>query len=182
MRLGVTAPFREAASLAAALLGVATDEATVRRYTYGAGTVMLAVEAAALRHALADPQAADDAPDCRQLRLDATKVPLVGGTWTDVKLAAFGVVVPGPPDPDGQPTIQTERVSYVARWAPAAQFSETSTLAAQRRGVDAATVVVSPNDGADWIQGNLDLVAPQAVRILDFPHAVEHLGVVAALV
>lgn len=38
------------------------------------------------------------------------------------------------------------------------------------------------HNGAEWIQGNLDLVAPQAVRILDFPHAVEHLGTVAALV
>jgi hypothetical protein len=179
-RLGATVPFREAAGLAAVLLGVATDEATVRRYTYGAGDAALAAEAAALHRALADPQTVADAPACLQLSLDATKVPLVGGDWTDVKLAVIGAVVPGPPDEDGRPTARTERVSYVARWEPAARFGQTLTLEAQRRGVDEAAVVVSPNDGAEWIQGNLDLVAPQAVRILDFPHAVEHLGAVAA--
>lgn len=165
-----------------ALLGLAADEATVRRYTYGAGDAALEAEAAALRRALRGPQTVADAPACLQLSLDATKVPLVGGDWTDVKLAALGVVVPGSPDEDGQPTVRTERVSYVARWEPAARFGETITLEAQRRGVDEAAVVVSPNDGAEWIQGNLDLVAPQAVRILDFPHAIEHLGAVAALV
>ena len=48
------------------------------------------------------------------------------------------------------------------------------TLEAQRRGVDEAGTLVSPNDGAEWIQGVLDLVAPRAVRILD-----ESLGAVA---
>jgi len=42
--------------------------------------------------------------------------------------------------------------------------------------------VASPNDGALWIQEVVDLVAPQAVRILDEPHAAEHLAVVGALV
>ncbi len=69
----------------------------------------------------------------------------------------------------------------MARWAPAERFGLTITPEAQRRGVDEALVVVSPNDGAAWIQGNLDLVAHRAVRILDLPHAVEHLGTVAAL-
>jgi hypothetical protein len=70
----------------------------------------------------------------------------------------------------------------VARWELAEQFGQTSTPEAQWRGLDEAPVVVSPNDGATWIQGLLALVAPQAVRILDFPHAVEHLSAVAALV
>jgi hypothetical protein len=41
--------------------------------------------------------------------------------------------------------------------------------------------VVSPNDGADWIPGVLDLLAPRAVRILDEPHAGEHLAAVGGL-
>ena len=45
-----------------------------------------------------------------------------------------------------------------------------------------AELVLSPNDGADWIQGNLDLLVPEAVRILDEPHAAEHLATIAALV
>jgi hypothetical protein len=43
--------------------------------------------------------------------------------------------------------------------------------------------VVSPNDGALWIQDDVvDLVAPQAVRILDEAHGAEHLGRIGQLV
>ncbi len=56
------------------------------------------------------------------------------------------------------------------------------TLEANRRGVDEACLVVSPNDGADWIQGILDHIAPEAVRILDEPHAAEHLRTIGELI
>lgn len=181
-RLGATVPFRDAAALLADLLGVTVHEATLRRYTYQAGEAALAEEAAALQEVLAGPPPGPAAPPCLQVSLDATKVPLVGGQWTDAKLAAFGEVAPGPPDREGQPTVTAVRVSYAARWEPAEAFGATITLEAHRRGLLGAPTVVSPNDGAEWIQHNLDLVAPQAVRILDFPHAVEHLGAVAALV
>lgn len=175
-------PFREAAALLADLLGVTAHEATLRRYTYQAGEAALAEEEAALPQVLAGAPPGPAAPPCLLVSLDATKVPLVGGQWTDAKLAAFGEVAPGPPDDAGRPTATTTRVSYAARWEPAEAFGATITLEAHRRGLLGAPTVVSPNDGAEWIQHNLDLVAPQAVRILDFPHAVEHLGAVAALV
>jgi len=34
-------------------------------------------------------------------------------------------------------------------------------------------------DGAEWLQGLVDVLRPDAVRILDFPHAIEHLTTVA---
>jgi len=110
-------------------------------------------------------------PAVLQVSLDATKVPLVGGGWTDVKLAVFADLALGPPLEDGPPTLAPQTTSYVARWEPAARFGETITLEAQRRRLEEAGVVVSPNDGAEWIQG-----------IPDFPHAIEHLGAVATLV
>lgn len=169
-RLGGAVPFAEARDLLRLVLGVRVSEATLRQRTYSAGRAALAVEAAG--PAAAAPGAAAPPPARVQLSLDATKVPLVGGAWTDVKLAAFADLAP-----DGTAT----NLSYVARWEPADRFGQSITPEAQRRGVDEAGVVVSPNDGAAWIQGNLDLVAHRAVRILDFPHAVEHLGAVAAL-
>lgn len=172
-RLGGAVPFAEARDLLRLVLGVRVSEATLRQRTYSAGRAALAVEEAALAGALRSPGRADQPPAVLQLSLDATKVPLVGGAWTDVKLAAFAELAP-----DGAAT----KLSYVARWAPAERFGETITLEAQRRGLDAAGAVASPNDGAAWIQGNLDLVAHRAVRILDFPRAAEHLGVVAGLV
>jgi hypothetical protein len=181
-RLGSTVDFAEAAALLELAVGVRMGVTTLRRCTYAAGVAALAVEAEALAQAMQAPARAARPPAVLQVSLDATKVPLVGGGWTDVKLAIFADLAPGAPGDDGGPTLVPQTTSYVARWEPAAQFGQTITLEAQRRGIDEAAVVVSPNDGAEWIQGNLDLLAPQAIRVLDFPHAVEHLGVLAALV
>lgn len=175
-------PFAEASELLALAVGVPLSPTTLRRQTYAAGEAALAVEQVALQAALATPTAHPAPPALLQLSVDATKVPLRHGAWTDVKLAVFAELVPGPPDADGQPTQRPRDHRYVARWEPAERFGQTLTLEAQRCGVDEAGTVVSPNDGADWIQGTVDLLAPQAVRILDFPHAVEHLGTIAALV
>jgi len=46
---------------------------------------------------------------------------------------------------------------------------------AYQRGTEAASVVCAVQDGAEWLQGLVDVLRPDAVRILDFPHAVEHL-------
>jgi hypothetical protein len=116
-----------------------------------------------------------------QVSLDATTVQLVGGEWSEVKLASFAQVVEGR-DREGQPVAKAVDLSYAVRWTSAEQFAEALTLEAQRRHLDGAATVVSPNDGALWIQGLLDLCAPQAIRILDEPHAAEHLGVLGRLV
>lgn len=181
-RLGSTVDFAEAADLLHLAVGVRLGATTVRHHTYAAGEAAVVVEAAALAEAMQAPARAAHPPAVLQVSIDATKVPLVGGGWTDVKLAVFADLVPGAPTEAGLPTLHPQTVSYVGRWEPAAQFGQTITLEAQRRGIDEAAAVVSPNDGADWIQGNLDLIAPRAVRVLDFPHAVEHLAAVATLV
>ena len=46
----------------------------------------------------------------------------------------------------------------------------------QRRGVENAKQVAAVMDGSDWLQGFTDYHRPDAVRILDFPHAGEHIG------
>jgi len=178
-RLGQLVDFAEAAVVLQALVGVVVSEATVRRHTYAAGEAAVAVEAQAL--AQVGQGAAAAKPERVQLSIDATKVPLVGGQWTDVKLGVFADLRPGV-DADGRPTLEAVNLSYAARWEPAEQFGQTLTLEAQRRGVLVAPLVVSPNDGADWIQGNLDLLAPAAIRILDEPHAAEHLATIGALI
>lgn len=180
-RLSQAVEFDEAVALLAALLGVRLSERTARRRAYAAGEAALVVEAAACRRVERDLPVCPAPPALAQVSLDATTVPLVGGTWTEVKLAAFADLVPGPPTEAGLPTVAATALSYVARWEPAEQFARTLVLEANRRGLDEAGRVVSPNDGAVWIQGALDLVAPQAVRILDEPHAAEHLATVALL-
>jgi hypothetical protein len=181
-RLGPAVDFAEAAAVVQLALGVRVSEATQRRRTYAAGAAALAVEAAELRRVEQELPVAAVPPPRLQLSLDATTVPLVGGAWTEVKLAAFADLVPAPAaEAAGAATLEAVDLSYAARWEPAAAFARTLTLEANRRGVDEAPLVVSPNDGAEWIQGVLDHLAPRAVRILDEPHAAEHLGRIADL-
>ncbi len=180
-RLGASLAFAEAASVLRYATGAIVSEPTVRRRTYAAGEAALAVEVAErLRIEQTLPEA-PVAPEKLQVSIDATKVSVLHGDWTDMKLAAFGELVPIQ-DPHGQPDVQAVQLSYVVRWEPAATFATTLTTEAHRRGVDRAGVVASPNDGADWIQGVLDLIAPAAIRILDEPHAAEHLGTIGGLV
>jgi hypothetical protein len=180
-RLGHTVDFAEAAEVLELAVGVRVSEATQRRRTYAAGTAALAVEEAELRRVEEELPVAVAPPERLQLSLDATSVPLVGGAWTEVKLAALADLVPGG-EPGGPPALEAVNLSYAARWEPADRFSRTVTLEANRRGVDEAPLVVSPNDGAEWIQGVVDHLAPHAVRILDEPHAAEHLRTIAELV
>jgi hypothetical protein len=180
-RLGATLPFAEAADLLEKVCGVQLSETTERRQAYAAGAAALAVETAELDRVERELPRAAAPPDRVQASFDATKVPLVGGDWTEIKLGVFSDLVPGR-EADGQPVWQATNHSYAARWEPADRFARTVTLEASRRGLDEAGLVVSPNDGADWIQGILDRIAPQAVRILDEMHAAEHLGVIAGLV
>jgi hypothetical protein len=179
--LGSAVDFAEAAAVLELALGVRVSEATQRRRTYAAGAAALAVEEAELRRVEEELPAAAVAPARLQLRLDATTVPLVGGAWTAVKLAAFADLAPGAAR-GGDALFEASNLSYAARREAADRFSRTVTLEANRRGVDEAPLVVRPNDGAEWIQGVIDHLAPHAVRILDEPHAAEHLRAIAELV
>ena len=181
MQLAVETTFGRAVKLLGRLTGVVSSAATARRRTYAAGTAALALEAAACRAVEAMPPAVLPHAAVLQVSIDATTVQLVGGEWTEVKLASFAEVVEGR-DREGQPVAKAVDLSYAVRWASAEQFAEALTLEAQRRHLEGAATVVSPHDGALWIQGLLDLCAPQAIRILDEPHAAEHLGVLGRLV
>ena len=55
-----------------------------------------------------------------------------------------------------------------------ATFTEQAAVEMQRRQVRKAKEVSAVMDGADWLQVFTDKHRPDAVRILDFPHAAEH--------
>ena len=95
-----------------------------------------------------------------------------GGEWAEVKTLAVGTLHPGPM-PDAPRRLAD--LSYHSRLADAATFTRLAAVEAQRRGVPTAGTVVAVTDGSAWLQGCLDEHRPDAVRVLDFPHAVEHL-------
>ena len=100
-------------------------------------------------------------------------VPLVGGEWAEVKTVAVGALTGHSGGQEGRREVHAKELSYFSRLADSATFSRAATV---EPGTFRAGTVVAPMDGAEWQQGFLDYHRPDAVRILDFPHAVEHLS------
>jgi hypothetical protein len=67
--------------------------------------------------------------------------------------------------------VHTEELSYFSRLSAAETFGRLALVAAPRRGTDTANTVCAVSEGAEWIQGFVDFHRPEAVRILDCPHA-----------
>ncbi len=178
VRLGAELPFARAAFWLHELCGITLSAATVRRQTeaVGASAVALAeAEVARLERAAPQPSVA---PARLVLGADGAMVPLVGGAWGEVKLLSIGE--PTPAASGVAP--RTQQVSYFARLTDAQTFGAQALLEAHRRGVEAAGAVAAVQDGAPWLQGFVDLHRPDALRILDWPHAAEHLTTVAEAV
>ena len=172
-RLGASVPFAAAADLLAHFTGVRVGAETVRRLTEAAGAAQVAREAAAVAELERTLPDAPPGPAVQLLSVDGAMVPLRAGIWAEVKTLAVGAVAPA----EGGP--RTGALSYCSRCTDAATFGRLATAELHRRGTPTAGTVVAVADGAVWCQGFVDLHRPDAVRILDFPHAVEHLGAVA---
>jgi hypothetical protein len=168
-------PFEQVPSELAFFTEVMVGEDTARRLTEGAGAALLAVEAAELEDIVVACRPPRDGPAVQQVSVDGAMVPVVHGEWAEVKTLAIGTVGTRR-DRDGQLVACTREVSYCSRLADADHFIELAQLETWRRGTAHAGVVCAVADGAPWIQRVWDWRCPRAVRILDFPHAAEHLA------
>ena len=157
------------------------SEATARRHADVAGTAAVALETAELAHLEQGlpPTVTPDRPVAApQVSADGAMIPLVGGTWVEVKTLVVGTIT-ATREADGTTGVRATDLSYFSRLADAATFTRQATVELTRRGTEQAAVVVGVMDGAPWLQGFLDQHRPDAVRVLDFPHAVEHLATAA---
>ncbi|MFV9506049.1 MAG: hypothetical protein AB4911_15965 [Oscillochloridaceae bacterium umkhey_bin13] len=118
-------------------------------------------------------------PDTLLLSVDGAMIPLVHGQWTEVRTLVVGEVQPATPAPNGS-GIHTTSLSYFSRRTDSTTFSDLATGELHRRGIEVARRVGAVVDGADWCQTFVSYHYPEAVRILDFPHAAEHLAPIAA--
>ena len=82
-------------------------------------------------------------------------------------------------DPNGHPMRDPDSTTYVATMGDCRASGEQLRAEALRRGLALARNVVFLGDGAAWVWENARLFFPTAIQILDFYHAVEHLGVLA---
>ena len=181
MRLGAWMPFARAAAELAWFCGAAVGAATAARLTEAAGAAWVAEQTAEAEALAARAPRPPAGPPVQQLSADGAMVPLVGGEWAEVKTLAVGTVAAAR-GADGAPVVRTTAVSYFSRMAEHREFGRLALVETHARGTERAGTVVAVNDGAEWLQGFVDLHRPDAVRVLDFPHALEHLNLAAQAV
>lgn len=181
VRLGARMPFRDVVHELRFLKHATTTEATVRRQTETAGAAYVALQTEEVERVERTlPPVPDGAP--RQLlSTDGALVPWVHGEWSEVKTVAIGAIQ-SPVIENGEAVVHTTQLSYFSRLAEADTFTRLATVETQRRGTERAGTVCAVNDGAEWIQGFIDVQRHDAVRILDFSHAAGYVAQVGQAV
>jgi hypothetical protein len=112
------------------------------------------------------------APATRQVySADGAMVPLLQGVWGEIKLL---VLAEQARDKAGR--MRLVKLSYYARMAEAQDEALHALVETRRRGLEDAFEVAAVTDGAVWLQGLIEVHCPQAVRILDFPHAAQRVS------
>jgi hypothetical protein len=177
VRLATWMPFEVALGELGFFWRVEVSEATVRRHAYAAGEAYAAVQAAEVERIEREHPPAPPGPPVQLVSADGAMVPVVGGEWAEARTLAIGTVQPPRRNATtGEWEVHAAELSYFSRLADAETFSRLATAEFHARGTENAGVVVAPLDGSDWLQGLLDAHRPDAVRVLDFPHAVGHLA------
>lgn len=173
VRLGTWMPFAQAAEQLAFFWGVRLDPATVRRHTQAAGAAYVAVQTAGVERLERDVPEPPPGPAVQQVSADGAMVPLVGGRWAEVRTVGIGTLAAAP---GAAGEAHATELSYFSRMTDHETFIRLAYGELHRRGIERAARVVGVMDGAEWEQKLLDRYRPDAVRILDFPHALEHLA------
>jgi uncharacterized protein UPF0236 len=189
VRLGATAPFREAAEVLAALTGLELGAETIRRHTEHMGAALRAAEDAAVARVERTQEAAEDpdpAPGLLVVQADGAMVRYRDG-WHEVKLGLAG----------GWEDGELKAPSYVAAREPAAAFGARLAAEAARRGalaierweggVTGRGLAVLPvaalyGDGAARIWALADERFDARVEAVDPYHAYQHLHAAARAV
>lgn len=167
--LGASVPFGQVPAIVEMFVGVRPTVATVRRCTQRAGAALVTIEEARVREIERTlPMSPGGAP-CQMMSVDGAMVPIRGGEWREVKTLAIGEISAAEPG-------KTRQLSYVSRLQEHERFAWSATAELHRRGTFAAKQVVAVVDGAPWCQSFIAYHRPDAIRVLDFPHVVEHLS------
>ena len=171
-RLGALLPFAQAAATLAEVAGVQTSASTVRAVTEAIGTRREEEVEDAVKRAWQDgvPPVAGPVPARLYVAMDGVRILEVGGEGKEAKV---GVVRPEYRTPAGD--LDPAPASYVASFAPAAEFGPRLALEAHRRGLERAAEVVVLGDGAEWIWNLAAEHFPDATQIVDWYHASERI-------
>jgi hypothetical protein len=175
VRLAAWMPFEKAAQFMSEMLGVVVSPATVTRCTEAAGAAYVRIQTEEADRIEQTAPAALVGAEKMIFSADGAMVPLRHGEWGEVRTLALGEVQAAIREQDAW-VVHTRRVSYFSRLVDARRFEHLSLVEIHRRGLEHSQQVVSVTDGADWLQSLIDYHCPQALRILDFPHAAQRFG------
>lgn len=166
VHLSAWMPFARAADLLREVTGVQISETTARRHTEKAGEAYAQFQT---EQSQAPLQSRDEQKSAARLVLssDGAYVPLLHGQWAEVRTLVIGTVE------QTDERIRTSHLSYFSRMVDATTFADQACVETRRRRVTAAREACAVTDGAVWLQSLIDLHRPDAVRILDFPHAAQ---------
>ena len=177
VRLGTWMPFGRAVTELAYFTGTGVSRPTVERITESAGAAYVQFQTQAVERLERETPLPPAGPAKQFLSVDGANVPLVGGEWAEVKTLVIGEVQP-PVERRGERVVETKQLSYFSRLTDSDTFQRLALVETHRRGVERAGQVAAVTDGAEWIQKFIDYHCPEAVRILDFPHAAERVALV----
>lgn len=177
VRLSAWMPFEKAAELLEDMLGIRVSKGVSRRYTEAAGAAYEQLQTEEVEWLEKEAPEPEAGAERLQVSADGAMVPLVHGVWAEVRTVVIGEVVTEV-DRDGQPVAHAENLSYFSRKVNAETFERLALVEMHRRSVEKAREVAAVMDGAEWEQGFTDYHCPQAIRILDFPHAAEHVNLI----
>jgi hypothetical protein len=169
VRLGARLPFAVVADEMARLFSVSVSPDTVRRLTEEAGAVLAGIEQEVLERLEHDAPEEVAGPAMQQVSADGCMLSLSDGRWTEVRTIAIGQIT----EQNGESAVQN--ITYFSRHGGADAFIRQATLPTHERGTRRAGTVAAVMDGASWLQELISEQCPNAVRILDFPHAVGYL-------
>lgn len=175
VRLSGWVPFEKAVVLFGDFMGIEVSKGISQRYTEEAGKVYEAIQEKELERLEKEAPEAEKGADKIQISADGAMVPLLHGVWAEVKTLVIGEVH-SVVAKSGETVAQAQNLSYLSRKVSAETFQRLALVEMHRRGVENATQVAAIMDGAEWEQGFTDYHCPGAIRILDFPHAAEHVN------
>jgi len=190
---GAQLPFGQGSDLFERLTLVSISPQSMDKATQAMGTEMEKVEAEwiAISQDTDEPlrQEREEVPPKRLYgALDATKVhtdeqrdPTDKG-WRDLKIGAWFETEALPPaEPDQEWDIEARNITYFCDIQGAEGFGNLLWATGFQRRAHRAKELIFLGDGAEWIWNLVEHHYPQAVQVVDWFHAVEHLTPVAAL-
>lgn len=174
-RLGSKMTFRQAVEEMRLGSGIEVEESTLRQTTHRHGAAAETIERDKVAQLEREMTPSTAQPERVVVSNDGAFIHLTSGEWREVKTMVIGEFESQWQAKTGQVQVKTSDISYYSRSYRIREYERYALLELHRRGVSHARLVVTVNDGAEWTVSFADYHLPQATRILDFQHALDHL-------